>query len=173
MRYIFGILFILSTGLGAGTASASQDVKRLNPTVYCLAQNIYFEARGEPMVGKVVVGHMVLNRAADRRFPRNVCSVIRQGGYKRLHRYQFSWWCDERSDCPRDMAAWKESLKVAKLIKKGEINDPTDGALWYHATSVKPVWSKKLVRYTQIGAHIFYIDPKRVPEQIADASGAR
>ena len=172
MRYIFGILFILSTGLGAGTASASQDVKSLNPTVYCLAQNIYFEARGEPMVGKVAVGHVVLNRAADRRFPRNVCSVIRKGGYKRLHRRQFSWWCDGRSDRPRYMAAWKESLKVAKQIKKGEINDPTNGALWYHATSVKPVWSKKLVRYTQIGAHIFYIDPKRVPEQIADASEA-
>ena len=39
---------------------------RLNPTVYCLAQKIYLEAHGEPMVGKVALGHVVLNRAADR-----------------------------------------------------------------------------------------------------------
>ena len=68
------------------------------------------------------------------------------------------------------MAAWKESLQVAKLIKQGVANDPTNGSLWYHATSVRPVWTKKLTRYTQIGRHIFYIDPKRAPQQVADAS---
>ena len=127
------------------------------------------------MIRKIAVGHVVLKRAADRRFPRNVCSVIRQGGYKKRRRCQFSWCCDGRSDQPRDKAARKERLEVAKLIKKGIANDPTNGAVWYHATSVKPIWSKKLIRYTQIGQHVFYVDPKRVRvlEQIADASRTR
>ena len=83
---------------------------------------------------------------------------------------QFSWWCDGRSDEPVNRAAWKESLHVAKLIKKGVANDPTNGSLWYHAISVSPSWAKKLDRYARIGQHIFYTDPKRAPKQVADAS---
>ena len=174
MRYLTG--FLLSLAVIAATADVSASSldaakkKGYSPDVHCLAQNIYFEARGEPMVGKVAVAHVVLNRAADRRWPRKVCSVIKQGGYKKRHRCQFSWWCDGRSDEPVNRAAWKESLHVAKLIKKGVANDPTNGSLWYHAISVSPSWAKKLDRYARIGQHIFYTDPKRAPKQVADAS---
>lgn len=174
MRYLTAI--ILSLAVVAATADVSAknlgaDKKAGNsPDVHCLAQNIYHEARGEPMVGKVAVAHVVLNRAADRRWPRQICSVIKQGGYKKRHRCQFSWWCDGRSDKPQDKAAWKESLHVAKMIKTGVVSDPTNGALWYHAISVSPSWSKKLDRYARIGQHIFYTDPKRAPQQVADAS---
>ncbi|CAN0511496.1 unnamed protein product [Laminaria digitata] len=174
MRYLTG--FLLSLAVVAATADVSAkslgDDKKAGYSrdLHCLAQNIYHEARGEPMVGKVAVAHVVLNRVADRRWPRQICSVIKQGGYKRLHRCQFSWWCDGRSDTPRDRAAWKESLHVAKMIKKGVINDPTNGALWYHALSVSPSWAKKLDRYTRIGQHVFYTDPKRAPQQVADAT---
>lgn len=174
MRYLTG--FLLSLAVIAATADVSasslDNGKKADysPDLHCLAQNIYFEARGEPMVGKVAVGHVVLNRAADRRWPRRVCSVIKQGGYKKRHRCQFSWWCDGRSDQPVNRVAWKESLHVAKMIKMGVANDPTNGALWYHAVSVMPAWAKKLDRYARIGQHIFYTDPKRAPKQVADAS---
>jgi spore germination cell wall hydrolase CwlJ-like protein len=69
-----------------------------------------------------------------------------------------------------DRTAWKESLHVAKMIKTGVVNDPTNGALCYHADSVSPSWAKKLDRYAWIGQHIFYTDPKRRPRQVADAS---
>ena len=165
-----GRYFIAAT---ADISASSLDVakkKGYSPDVHCLAQNIYFEVRGEPMVGKVAVAHVVLNRAADRRWPRRVCSVIKQGGYKKRHRCQFFWWCDGRSDKPLDRAAWKESLYVAKMIKNGVANDPTNGALWCQAVSVSPVWAKKLDRYARIGQHIFYTDPKRASKQVADAS---
>jgi N-acetylmuramoyl-L-alanine amidase len=136
----------------------------------CLALNIYWEARSESIPGQLAVAAVTLNRVQSPRFPSSVCDVVRQGGEVRRHRCQFSWWCDGRSDKPRDRAAWKESLHIAKLIKKGEVNDPTNGALWYHAVSVKPVWAKKLDRYARIGQHIFYTDPKRAPKQVADAS---
>lgn len=174
MRYLTG--FLLSLAVVAATADVSASSLKngkkagYSADLHCLAQNIYFEARGEPTIGKIAVAHVVLNRAADRRWPRRVCSVIKQGGYKKRHRCQFSWWCDGRSDKPVNRAAWKESLHVAKMIKNGVANDPTNGALWYHAVSVSPVWAKKLVRYARIGQHIFYTDPKRAPKQVADAS---
>ncbi len=177
MRIIFGFLFTLILATASADAVLAgperQNKARYNSEIRCLAQNIYFEARGEPMVGKIAVGHVVLNRAADRRWPRQVCSVIKQGGYKQRHRCQFSWWCDGRSDKPVNRAAWKESLHVAKLIKQGFANDPTNGALWYHAVNVRPVWTKTLTRYALIGQHVFYTDPKHAPRQIADASVGR
>jgi len=123
----------------------------------CLALNIYHEARGEPLQGKIAVAHVVLNRVAATGFPGDVCEVIKQGGERRRHRCQFSWWCDGRSDQPRDLAAWRESLLVALLIRRGATDDPTEGALWYHADSVQPYWSKIFKKHLKIGKHIFYI----------------
>lgn len=182
MRNIIRMVFVLTLmplaiAAGADAASAKSGTTTLRQDVYCLAQNIYHEARGEPMEGKIAVGHVVLNRMADKRYPGLACSVIRQGGEKRRHRCQFSWWCDGRSDQARNRTAWQESLVLAYLIKAGVTPDPTGGALWYHATYVEPSWAKRLTRHVQIGKHIFYTDPRRTARkktavratQVADA----
>ena len=135
----FAMILVAASGDAVLAGSEGQKKARHNAEISCLAQNIYFEARGEPMVGKIAVGHVVLNRAADRRWPRRACSVIKQGGYKQRHRCQFSWWCDGRSDRPVNRAAWKESQH---LIKQGIANDPTNGALCYHAVNVRLVCTK-------------------------------
>lgn len=150
---------------GMANQEAMQDAVR-EADLHCLAQNIYFEARGEPLEGKLAVAHVVLNRMADDRFPGQACSVVRQGGEKRRHRCQFSWWCDGRSDRPGDAVAWEESKVIAVLIKAGLIPDPTGGALWYHARYVRPDWADRLMPNARIGQHIFYIDK---PTQIATA----
>lgn len=137
----------------------------------CLARNVYFEARGEPDEGKVAVAHVVMNRAANGRFPDTVCEVVRQGGEKVRHKCQFSWWCDGRSDEPSDAVAWSESREVARLAYWGYTEDPTAGALWYHATRVKPVWRKALVRGRQIGDHIFYVAPGAQTQLASSADG--
>jgi N-acetylmuramoyl-L-alanine amidase len=141
----------------AGAAQASESAKALPADLHCLALNIYHEARGEPFEGKIAVGHVVLNRVKDKRFPRQICAVIMQGGEKRRHRCHFSWWCDGRSDRPRDARAWQESILVAKLIQSGLTRDPTEGALWYHAGYVSPSWAEKFIRQAKIGRHIFYV----------------
>ena len=41
-------------------------------TVTCLAIAIYFEARGEPDVGQIAVGNVIVNRTKDPRFPNDV-----------------------------------------------------------------------------------------------------
>ena len=50
-------------------------------TIACLATAIYFEARGEPMVGQVAVAQVIINRVDDERFPDTVCEVVKQGEY--------------------------------------------------------------------------------------------
>ena len=124
--------------------------------LYCLALNIYHEARGEPDKGKRAVGHVVMNRVTDRRFPTSVCQVVRQGGERRRNRCQFSWWCDGRSDRPRNRAAWNSSVEIAHEIIAGLSSDPTGGALWYHADYVQPYWRTAFKRGPKIGTHIFY-----------------
>ncbi len=124
--------------------------------LYCMALNIYHEARGESDQGKRAVGHVVMNRVTDRRFPTSVCRVVRQGGERRRNRCQFSWWCDGRSDRPRNRTAWNSSLQIAQEIIVGLSSDPTGGALWYHADYVRPYWRKAFTRGPKIGQHIFY-----------------
>ena len=129
----------------------------LSEEATCLAQNIYFEARSEPVDGKLAVGHVVLNRVASKRFPDSICKVIRQGGERRLNRCQFSWWCDGRSDEPLNQDAWNTARLMAWFIYNGQTADPTGGALWYHAVYVKPYWRTAFVEGPQIGSHIFYL----------------
>jgi len=140
-------------------AAARDDVAQ---EIQCLALNIYFEARGEPRVGQRAVGHVVLNRVADKRFPGNVCDVVRQGGDSRRFRCQFSWWCDGRSDDPEDQRAWDRSKAMANLVYWGFSDDPTYGALWYHVSGKRPIWRHALLRGPEIGSHVFYLsEPKR------------
>ncbi|MEW8507124.1 MAG: cell wall hydrolase [Candidatus Thiodiazotropha sp.] len=132
-----------------------------NPEIECLARNIYFEARSESEQGQRAVGHVVMNRVAAKGYPNTICAVVKQGGEKRRNRCQFSWWCDGRSDQPVNKRAWRRSLELAHAILSGRSKDPTDGALWYHADYVKPVWSSALVLGKKIGHHLFYLSKKQ------------
>ena len=122
----------------------------------CLALTIYFEARGEIELGKLAVGHVVMNRAQHPLFPPRVCQVVRQGGEKLRYRCQFTWWCDGRSDRPKDRRAWEQSRALARAIYWDYSRDPTAGALWYHADTARPRWRAGLARSRKIGRHVFY-----------------
>ncbi|MFL2770887.1 MAG: cell wall hydrolase [Rhodospirillaceae bacterium] len=130
----------------------------------CLALNDYFEARGESLPGRLAVAKVVLNRVMDSRFPSRICDVVRQNKTRSMHRCQFSWYCDGRSDKPYDRKAWRRSLKMAAavLIKDSSIADPTGGALWYHAVFVHPKWAGRLNVSGIVGGHIFYSDSESV-----------
>ena len=171
MRRMLGTITLFLSLAGATVPAAANNGDRArmyaNQALRCMALNIYFEARGEPFLGKIAVGHVVLNRIAHRRYPSNACAVIQQGGERRRHRCQFSWWCDGRSDKPRDDAAWREAIFVAMLIHRGATKDPTGGALWYHADSVDPIWSRGMMRFAKIGRHIFYVAPKLTAAKMA------
>ena len=126
----------------------------------CLALNDYFEARGESLAGRLAVAKVVMNRAMDKRYPKNVCAVIKQNKSRLSNRCQFSWYCDGRPDTPYSRVSWVRSLRLsaAVLQKDTSIADPSGGALWYHASFVSPSWAANLEVSGVVGGHIFYID---------------
>lgn len=134
----------------------------------CMALNDYWEARSETMAGRIAVAQVVMNRAMDRRFPSNICEVVKQNFFQgALNKCQFSWFCDDRADTPYEADAWRTSLKIAAAVlqKDSSIPDPTGGALWYHADHVRPHWTSDYETTTMIGSHVFYRDadsPNRV-----------
>lgn len=149
------------------------DVPGGRAALLCLALNDYWEARGEVKTGRVAVAKVVLNRVRDDRYPSDVCSVVTENKTTLENACQFSWHCDGRPDVPGEAMAWRRSLLLAAaMLYAGDtIDDPSEGALWYHATSVEPDWSSRLDVVRKIGNHIFYRDRsapvERKPVQVA------
>lgn len=127
-------------------------------SLMCVAVAIYFESRGEPVAGQVAVAHVIRNRMEDPRYPDNACDVVKQGYYWNdipiRNMCQFSFYCDGKSDNPKDLRAWKDALYIAEL--SGYIPDTTDGATHYHSTKVFPQWAYTGEVTAKIHRHIFY-----------------
>lgn len=121
----------------------------------CLAQAIYFEARGESVDGQVAVGKVILNRVSDKRYPSTICGVVFQN-QRWYNRCQFSFACDGQSDKPSERTAWMMARRIANLVKASWVPDTSGAATHYHATYVKPVWRTKLKQTVQVGQHVFY-----------------
>jgi spore germination cell wall hydrolase CwlJ-like protein len=131
----------------------------------CLATAIYFEARGEPTVGQIAVGQVIMSRVADHRYPDNVCDVVKEGYYYSWNpeipipnRCQFSFWCDGKDEKITDQKAyeWAEEISWGLLDNTLNVIDLTDGATHYHAWWVHPSWSDMFTRTVRIDDHIFY-----------------
>ena len=120
-------------------------------TLTCMAVAIYFEARGEPIDGQMLVAETIINRVEDERWPDTVCEVVKQP-------HQFSFYSDGRSDKPRDMEAYEVAREVAAVALSGD--HLWSGALYYHTTAVKPVWRHDLQVLGQVGTHIFYANTR-------------
>lgn len=121
----------------------------------CLAQALYFEARGESVEGIFAVAEVILNRVDSGRFPDTVCKVVNQGTGKR-YQCQFSYTCDGYAETIREPRAWRKVGKIARLMLDGAPRELTDGATYYHTRAVKPRWASKFAHTADIGAHRFY-----------------
>jgi len=124
----------------------------------CLAENIYFEARGEPLAGQYAVAEVTLNRTHARNFPRTICAVVHEQRWDPVHRRHvadFSW-TELGPLSPEDGPAWKQAMAVANAAYD-ELSPPlVPEALFYHATSVRPDWARSRRAVATIGNHIFY-----------------
>jgi len=140
----------------------SPYTEQSNPEAFCLALNIYFEARGSSFADKVAVSDVVLNRVKSSRFPDTICDVVYQAhltesGQPIRNRCHFSWFCDGKSDEPREVDAWYEARVIAyQIVHNGRFVGITEGADHYHATSVDPYWADGFQFVGIIGDHIFY-----------------
>ena len=145
----------------------------------CMALNIYYESRSDNLAGQYAVADVVLNRMHDDRYPNTVCEVTQQGPTKESwktkqdpelpdeervfnpirHKCQFSWYCDGKSDDPKDETGWVQAQYVAgAILYSDKYRGITEGATHYHATYVKPRWAndRGMNHIGRIGAHIFY-----------------
>jgi len=133
----------------------------LNPTSFdCLALNLYHEARNEPLSGQIAVVSVTMNRMKDKRFPNTICGVVtqavRKNGVPVRHKCQFSWYCDNLSDKPKDKKTYSKIYKlVVKLLNENSYGT-LKGATHYHNLTVNPRWSRILTRIRKINNHIFY-----------------
>ena len=127
----------------------------IETALMCLALNIYFEARSEPIEGQIAIAEVTLNRVASTNYPNDVCSVVLQ---KNKDGCQFSWWCDGKSDQPREHNSLRTSKALAELmLKEGHhITVIGNEATHYHSNDVHPYWANDLHKIRRIGKHIFY-----------------
>ena len=129
----------------------------ITEALFCLALNVYHEARSQPLIEQLAVAQVVLNRVDSTSYPSDVCAVVYHNKYPRkLHRCQFSWYCDGKTDTPRDADAWVRANQIASLAMSADLPDLVGGATHYHALYVNPSWAGSLESVATIGSHKFY-----------------
>jgi spore germination cell wall hydrolase CwlJ-like protein len=123
--------------------------------IKCLTDNIYYESKGESYEGNIAVAFVTLNRLNHEKFPKDICGVVKQ---KRNGVCQFSWHCTKSLTAKTDLR-YNYFRKLAEYIfhNHKDIEDPTNGALFFHATYVNPKW-KNMEKTATIGKHIFYVN---------------
>jgi hypothetical protein len=137
--------------------SAGDALKQLAAEQRCLADVIYFEARGESEDGQRAVAEVILHRLADGGHGHTICNVAYQGADRAF--CQFTFACNGSVDQPKAAEPWRAAQVLAARLLAGEVPaNATDGATYYHAASVHPSWASGKLRVAEIGNHIFYRD---------------
>ncbi|WP_410004238.1 cell wall hydrolase [Bartonella sp. HY328] len=122
----------------------------------CLAEAIYFEARGETIKGQAAVAQVVLNRVRNPSYPNTICGVVYQNVNWR-NRCQFSFACDGKKHLVTEKRHWRIAQDIAKAVSAGQIWLPDVGSsTHYHASYVRPNWASSMYKMEKIGLHIFY-----------------
>ena len=114
----------------------------------CLARNVYFEARGEPEAGQYAVAEVTMNRKASGIYPPTVCGVV-------YEKSAFSWTSYGTLPEPSG-EAWARAQEIAEDVYYGRHQQVLNGALFFHATYVKPEWAAERRRIARIGNHVYY-----------------
>ena len=132
------------------------DEKSRAKSEKCLAEAVYFEARGEAVRGQIAVAQVVMNRTFSGFYPNTVCGVV----YQNKHRHyacQFTFACDHNPDVIREPEMWERAKKIAKAMLDGQIWLPEVGkSTHYHAYYVRPSWVSEMTKMYRFGVHTFY-----------------
>ncbi|MGA8049446.1 MAG: cell wall hydrolase [Burkholderiales bacterium] len=155
---VTGFALALQAYFAHQDAARDQALQARNQELACLARNVYYEARGEPVAGQYAVAEVTMNRRASARFPESVCAVVYQKNWDALRgRYvgAFSW--TELDALPEPSGAdWERARKVARDVYDGRYEPELQGAMYFHATYIKPAWTKEKKPVARIGGHEFY-----------------
>jgi spore germination cell wall hydrolase CwlJ-like protein len=147
-RPALALAAVLAALLAVAAPAAAEDIPSKRDLA-CLAEAVYYEARGEPVQGRAAVAYVVLNRAESGEFPESPCAVVAEG-------CQFSYRCDGRPESLAVRADRDAAFATAKAVLTGAVADPTNGALFFHASRIRPGWFETRTRVGEIGNHVFY-----------------
>ena len=141
-----------------------------NKQLKCLAENIFYEARGESITGKAAVARVVMNRV-HHGFASTPCNVVYQAtmvtkiNEETLDEYkvrlcQFSWVCENRQKINVNDPKYIQAMDIAyQVLAYDAYHDVLPrSALFFHNLTVDPFWPYKQV--ARIGNHIFYSKQK-------------
>jgi len=153
--------------------------RQIDEQIFCLARNIYWEARNQSKLGMIAVGRVVINRVNSNRHPNTICEVVHEGPtreswktkknknladkdrefYPIKNRCQFSWYCDGANDEVRrgEEAIYELSSSIARnIVLHNKWAGIVEGATHYHANYVDPNWSDKDKLTVRIDDHLFF-----------------
>jgi spore germination cell wall hydrolase CwlJ-like protein len=132
------------------------DEKSRAKSEKCLAEAVYFEARGEAVRGQIAVAQVVMNRTFSGFYPSTVCGVV----YQNKHRHyacQFTFACDNVADVVREPDMWERARKIARAMLDGQLWLPEVAkSTHYHAYWVRPSWVGEMKKMYKFGVHTFY-----------------
>jgi N-acetylmuramoyl-L-alanine amidase len=165
--WIFALIvcvIVAALGIALRAAFYFQDERRElvrkeeRRNLTCLAWNVYFEARGEPLAGQHAVAEVTMNRKASGRFADSICGVVYQQAWdpvRKRYAGAFSW--TELRTLPYPSGEqWDRAWEVAEAVYYRREPPKLHGVLFYHAVYVKPDWAVDRKPVARIGAHIFY-----------------
>lgn len=137
--------FAVTRGSG-GILSGERFYK--SDMVYWLSRIISAEAKGEPLLGKIAVGNVILNRVRSTAFPNTVYGVI----FDKKYGVQFT----PAANGAIYAAPTAESIIAAKICLEGYT--VSDGILYFvNPTKAPNSWaSKNRSLFGKIGNHAFY-----------------
>jgi spore germination cell wall hydrolase CwlJ-like protein len=132
------------------------DEKSRAKSEKCLADAIYFEARGEAVRGQIAVAQVVMNRTFSGFYPNTVCGVV----YQNKHRHmacQFTFACDNNPDVVNEPDMWDRARKIARAMLDGQLWLPEVAkSTHYHAYWVRSSWVNEMKKMYKFGVHTFY-----------------
>ncbi|MEM6616923.1 MAG: cell wall hydrolase [Pseudomonadota bacterium] len=138
-----------------GNPDRSKRLRLSRAQRHCLAEAIYFEARGESRAGQKAVAQVVVNRMKSKHWPNTICGVVYQNKHWR-NRCQFSFACDGKREIITEKKPWAVAKEIAQQFSDGYVYTPVKRATHYHATYVRPRWARYFNRIDRVGTHIFY-----------------
>lgn len=162
VAFALAVVAALVFGLFSAISYQEERRKRVRElhrqSLACLARNIYFEARGEPVTGQYAVAEVTMNRRASRRYPKTVCAVVYEKNWDSIRRRYvgaFSWTEFDTLPDPRG-EEWQRAIAIAEAVYYGRYTPTLQGATHFHASYIKPDWAPQKRRVAKIGRHIFY-----------------
>ncbi|HEX3944774.1 MAG TPA: cell wall hydrolase [Rhizomicrobium sp.] len=120
----------------------------------CLAEALYYEARGQGTLGQKAIAEVVVRRMHHSGFPHSICGVVHQGAGSSC---QFSFVCDGTMDRPKAAGEWNHAVRLAARIITGAmpLTNITQGAISFHAASLEADWPG-MEQTVTIGHNVFY-----------------